>query len=206
MNKDRLTKFNKENILQVADELFLKYGFEKTTIEMIAKAADYSKPTIYAYFPSKEDVFANNLAIQMDLYKDKLLKHIENKEMSILDIYLSCCRETVALQKNYPVYFNGIMGNLDYGNGNISEAMRRKISVLSVEINGYMRSLFVRAEKEGLIASGINLNSAYIYVWSCILGLAVSPNLARGKFESEESYNEVMDKFFMNVIETYLEK
>ncbi|CAN5178809.1 TetR/AcrR family transcriptional regulator [soil metagenome] len=44
---------NKERILTCAKELFESHGFEKITIEKIAKSAQVSAPTVYALFKSK---------------------------------------------------------------------------------------------------------------------------------------------------------
>ncbi len=46
-----------KEILDAARELFLRKGFHETTLEEIARHADYGKGTIYNYFESKEDLF-----------------------------------------------------------------------------------------------------------------------------------------------------
>ena len=48
----RLTK-----ILEAATELFLKVGYEQTSIDAILLQSGGSKSTLYAYFPTKEDLF-----------------------------------------------------------------------------------------------------------------------------------------------------
>jgi TetR/AcrR family transcriptional regulator, mexJK operon transcriptional repressor len=44
-------------ILEAATELFLKVGFEQTSIDAILLQSGGSKSTLYAYFPTKEDLF-----------------------------------------------------------------------------------------------------------------------------------------------------
>jgi AcrR family transcriptional regulator len=46
----------RETISKVALELFAERGYEQTTIAEIAEAAEVSPRTIFAYFPSKEDI------------------------------------------------------------------------------------------------------------------------------------------------------
>ncbi|MEV0487861.1 TetR family transcriptional regulator [Streptomyces sp. NPDC050508] len=46
----------KTQVAEIALELFLSRGFEKTTIDQIAKAAGMSRATFFRYFPTKEDV------------------------------------------------------------------------------------------------------------------------------------------------------
>lgn len=44
-------------ILEAATELFLKVGYEQTSIDAILLRSGGSKSTLYAYFPTKEDLF-----------------------------------------------------------------------------------------------------------------------------------------------------
>lgn len=48
----------KEAIVSAAAELFARFGLEKTTMEDIAAAARKAKSSLYYYFQSKEEVFA----------------------------------------------------------------------------------------------------------------------------------------------------
>ncbi len=47
----------KQNIIQVAQETFMKFGYRKTTMDEIAVAAGKGKSSLYYYFKSKEEVF-----------------------------------------------------------------------------------------------------------------------------------------------------
>jgi AcrR family transcriptional regulator len=53
--RERLTR--QHDILRAARELFARNGFYDTTLDDIARHAEYGKGTIYNYFPSKEDLF-----------------------------------------------------------------------------------------------------------------------------------------------------
>lgn len=46
-----------ERILDASQKLFLQYGYEKTSIEKIARQAKISKSNLYNYFKSKDDIF-----------------------------------------------------------------------------------------------------------------------------------------------------
>ena len=54
--REKLKEFHRSNILEVAKKLFLENGFIQTTMDDIAKMADYSKSTLYVYFKSKEEI------------------------------------------------------------------------------------------------------------------------------------------------------
>jgi AcrR family transcriptional regulator len=50
----------RRRIQQEALRLFAEHGFERTTVEQIADAADTSTTTFYRYFPAKQDVILRN--------------------------------------------------------------------------------------------------------------------------------------------------
>ncbi|RXZ32706.1 TetR family transcriptional regulator [Oxalobacteraceae bacterium CAVE-383] len=54
--RERKRRETRERIAEAAKKLFLKNGFDGTTIEDITEAADVSKRTFFGYFPSKEDL------------------------------------------------------------------------------------------------------------------------------------------------------
>ena len=54
--RERKRRQTRERIAQAAMTLFLKQGFEATTVDQIAEAADVSKRGFFDYFPTKEDV------------------------------------------------------------------------------------------------------------------------------------------------------
>jgi AcrR family transcriptional regulator len=53
---DRATK--QADIVRAATDVFLRYGFTRTTMGDLAGAARISRPALYLVFPGKEDLFA----------------------------------------------------------------------------------------------------------------------------------------------------
>ena len=47
---------HRENIASVASKLFAERGISSTSMDDIAKAAGYSKATLYVYFENKEEI------------------------------------------------------------------------------------------------------------------------------------------------------
>ncbi len=60
--RERKKQKTKEAIQRVALRLFLKQGYDETTIEQIAAAVEISPSTFFNYFPTKEEV------VMMDAY------------------------------------------------------------------------------------------------------------------------------------------
>ena len=52
--REKKARRNRERIVSEALTLFAREGYEQTTMESIAEAADVSPSTLYRYFPSKD--------------------------------------------------------------------------------------------------------------------------------------------------------
>ncbi|PTN08989.1 TetR family transcriptional regulator [Mangrovibacterium marinum] len=67
---------NRENILKIAQEIFSKYGYKKTTLDDIANAVRKGKSSLYYYFSSKEDLFQAVILKEVEILKRELEKVI----------------------------------------------------------------------------------------------------------------------------------
>jgi len=64
----------RENILTIAQEIFSKYGYKKTTLDDIANAVRKGKSSLYYYFNSKEDLFQEVVQKEADILRAELSK------------------------------------------------------------------------------------------------------------------------------------
>jgi len=74
-------------IIKVAKECFLKYGFDKTTLDDIGKLAKLNKASLYYYFKSKDDIFIQVILEESSGYilglQEKVAHHKTLKEKII---------------------------------------------------------------------------------------------------------------------------
>lgn len=62
--RERKKAKTRERLIAVAHKLFVRNGFESTTIDQIAKKAEVSRRTFFRYFPTKEAVvFPDNIEL-----------------------------------------------------------------------------------------------------------------------------------------------
>ena len=74
----------KELIIKNAIELFLKYGFKKTSMDDLVKDLPIAKSSFYNFFASKEDLFVEIVKKEELLFKDNLINQsFFNKENNI---------------------------------------------------------------------------------------------------------------------------
>ncbi len=69
----------KSKILEVAQNLFAKFGLAKTTIDDIAKMAHMGKASIYYYFTSKEAIFKEVVEKEGKILKEKLIEAVNSQ-------------------------------------------------------------------------------------------------------------------------------
>ncbi|WP_326799643.1 TetR/AcrR family transcriptional regulator [Streptomyces sp. NBC_01808] len=60
--RERKKQRTREALSEAAVSLFLRHGFAAVSVARVAEAAEVSKRTLFAYFPSKEDLVAHRLA------------------------------------------------------------------------------------------------------------------------------------------------
>jgi len=65
---------NREVILEIAQDIFSKFGYKKTTLDDIANAVRKGKSSLYYYFSSKEDLFQAVIIKEVDILKQSLEK------------------------------------------------------------------------------------------------------------------------------------
>lgn len=68
----------KKRILEVAGEMFARFGIKKTTMDEIAREARMGKSTIYYYFKNKEEIFASVIHKDSQVFKRKLNEVVKN--------------------------------------------------------------------------------------------------------------------------------
>jgi AcrR family transcriptional regulator len=67
-------------LARAAHELFAGRGYHATTLPEIAEAADVSTRTIFAYFPSKEDILFSNFTVMKEALAQALADRPEGED------------------------------------------------------------------------------------------------------------------------------
>ena len=62
----------KELIKKAARDLFFRFGFNKTSMEDIAKQSGLAKPTLYYYYESKNSIFNEIVIEEATRFMDKV--------------------------------------------------------------------------------------------------------------------------------------
>lgn len=185
--KSALEQFNRDNIIRAARELFDTKGIEKTTMDDIARQADYSKSTIYVYFKSKEEIYN---AIVRD-YLDILIGEIEisiSESEDFEESYFGLCDCLVRFEEKYPRYYSSLMGE-----ENVTNSRKRDSGAVS-SIDNQLEEAIGRLLEKGIdakyIRKDLELRPTIMYVWSAISGIIQVAERNRGELDVRLNMNK----------------
>ncbi|MFF9458938.1 TetR/AcrR family transcriptional regulator [Streptomyces flaveolus] len=66
MGSDRRSGNRREHVLKAALTVFATYGYRKTSMDAVARAADISRPGLYFLFADKEELFRETMRHALD--------------------------------------------------------------------------------------------------------------------------------------------
>ncbi|MBS4033199.1 MAG: TetR/AcrR family transcriptional regulator [Ignavibacterium sp.] len=70
-------------IIKAADKRFAKHGLNKTSLDEIARDLRIGKATLYHYFKSKDDLFYQTIAWEVEQYIQNVTSTLQNSEQQI---------------------------------------------------------------------------------------------------------------------------
>jgi len=171
--KETLIQFNRNNILDSAKKLFKIKGIEQTTMDDIAKEADYSKSTIYVYFKSKDEIYNSIACEYMHLFKERL----NCCTVDIVDFeicYYKICNTIFEFQKEYPLYFETLIGEINVDPEQIEEDnILEEIYNIGEETNEIIAKILQLGIDNQFIRNDIELIPTVFYLWSSISGIII---------------------------------
>ena len=99
--RERERKSNE--IIDVAEEIFSLKGFNKTTMDDIAVELELTKPALYRYFQSKEDLYFAVVVRGTSILDEMMIEAVDSKITGLDKIYatgVAFCK----FYKKYPDY------------------------------------------------------------------------------------------------------
>ncbi len=106
--KEREKNQRRNDIIDAAEKLFFSKGLSNTTMDEVAKQAEFSKGTLYLYFKSKEDLY---LAINVRGMKilEKMFRTVLNSSDNGLCKTRNIGKKYYEFAEKYPDYFNAMV-------------------------------------------------------------------------------------------------
>ena len=133
-----------EQILLVAKELFMQFGYEGVSTTQVAKAVGCNQALVHYYYRTKQNLF--KIICQQEIQKMlKILADIPQEDISFEDFIEKIIEAQIGFLKNNPDAPFFIIGELRH-NSEVLKMMRELFSEFGKEIIGKIR-LFVQMKQ-----------------------------------------------------------
>ncbi len=162
---------HRENIAAAASALFMEKGITATSMNDIAKAAGYSKATLYVYFENKEELIGFLVLDSMKKLCSSITSALEQQEETKAR-YDMICRELVLYQEEFPFYFKMVLDkiNIDFESQNYLPEEKETYQA-GEEINEKLKAFFLNGIKRGDLREDIKIMPAIFQFWGMLSGL-----------------------------------
>ncbi|MBO7225411.1 MAG: TetR/AcrR family transcriptional regulator [Bacteroidales bacterium] len=133
-----------EQILLVAKELFMQFGYEGVSTTQVAKAVGCNQALVHYYYRTKQNLF--KIICQQEIQKMlKILADIPQEDISFEDFIEKIIEAQIGFLKNNPDAPFFIIGELRH-NSEVLKMMKELFSEFGKEIVGKIR-LFVQMKQ-----------------------------------------------------------
>ena len=178
---------HREHIAAAASGLFMRKGIGATSMDDIAKAAGYSKATLYVYFKNKEEIIGLLTLESMKKLYDYIDSALKNQENS-KERYDFICSGLVDYQQEFPFYFKIALQNINIDFENEHYLPEEKETyMIGEKINRKMADFLMSGIRKGELRSDIDIMLTVFSFWGMLSGLI---QLAEDK---EEYIKDSMD-------------
>ena len=162
---------HREKIASAASVLFMERGIAATSMDDIAKAAGYSKATLYVYFENKEEIVG---ILVLDSMK-KLYHYIASaleQQQTTKEQYNFICRGLVQYQEEFPFYFKMVLDkiNIDFERHDYLPEEKETYQI-GEEINEKIKEFLISGIDKGDLRSNLKIMPTIFVFWGMLSGL-----------------------------------
>lgn len=171
---------HRENISSAASALFMEKGITATSMDDIAKAAGYSKATLYVYFENKEEIVGFLVLNSMKKLYNYISSALKEQETTKAR-YDLICNSLVKYQEEFPFYFKMALNkiNIDFENHDCLPEEKETYQV-GEDINEKLKDFLISGINKGDLKNNLEVIPTIFNFWGMLSGVI---NLATNKEE-----------------------
>ncbi len=184
MNKVEKRNLKENLIIDAAETVFNRQGYDNTKMEDIAKQIGMSKGSVYFYFSSKENLY---MAITYRAFESLIdLFHrtiFENRHKKGIDSVLSIMRAFMDFSEDHFLYSEAMLNYYSFvrttGQGQddkkLTEGMKESLfyqKVMGIQSSPVEITVkeIERGIQDGSIRSGVKPQMIYLHAWATVIG------------------------------------
>lgn len=176
--KKALARFHREQMLLAAEKCFGEKGVEGTTMDDIARLANYSKATLYVYFKNKDEIVNALILRGMRLLREKIHEAVA-QEKEWTETYYAVCGAVARFYFEHPMAYEATAGEINVDlDAPGTPFIFREIYETGETINQELAD-FLRRGAEASVISGQDAPLQTVFIlWAAISGIV---RMADGK-------------------------
>lgn len=162
---------HREKIASAASVLFMDKGIVATSMDDIAKAAGYSKATLYVYFENKEEIVGILVLNSMKKLYHYIVSALEHQETT-KEQYNFICRGLVQYQEEFPFYFKMVLDriNIDFESHDYLPEEKETYQI-GEEINEKIKEFLISGIGKGDLRGNLKIMPTIFNLWGMLSGL-----------------------------------
>lgn len=162
---------HREKIASAASVLFMDKGIAATSMDDIAKAAGYSKATLYVYFENKEEIVGILVLDSMKKLYNYIVSALEQQETT-KEQYNFICRGLVQYQEEFPFYFKMVLDkiNIDFESRDYLPEEKETYQI-GEEINEKIKEFLLSGIDKGDLCGNLKVMPTIFSFWCMLSGL-----------------------------------
>ncbi|MHB2149477.1 TetR/AcrR family transcriptional regulator [Calditrichota bacterium LG25] len=163
--KEREKEQRRQQIIDAAEAVFFKHGFETASMDMVAEQAELSKATLYMYFKSKEELYFHIFKRGEDLLMQMIEREVQ-KSLTFQEKLLGSLKALVRFQKKHKHYFDVI---------EFFHSMHRKKTSVKKLMDSHLKEeqeriklwsdLFEKGKADGVVRPDLDPLRAMVVIW-----------------------------------------
>ncbi|MGA1875652.1 MAG: TetR/AcrR family transcriptional regulator [bacterium] len=200
--KEREILRHRDQVLEVALELFSERGYYNVSMQEIAQKAEFAIGTLYKFFRNKEDLYKALIMDHVDKFHTALMKALEEGEdeysklMNFIRVKGELFMSHMRVIRLYFAEARGISFNVEAGLEAEIRKMHRDFleNLADVLRSGIKKGIFRKLDPKAMAISLDSLTNAFRFSWS---------DNAYG-LPYEKNIQAIRDIFFKGISETGL--
>ena len=170
--KERLKELHTICVLEAAEKLFEKKGFDAVSMDEVAFNTGISKSTVYVYFKSKQIIWDSIVCKYMELLLEDAKKAADG-DGSFEDRYYKLCFDIAEKFEAHPLFCKGTLGKISV---DMDQELYKKIYEIGEQTNEEIARFSRSGIEEGMVRKDIDIYPAVIMMWSSISGIISMAN------------------------------
>lgn len=188
MTAGRKRAFDKQEALDKAMHVFWENGYAATSLSQLTAALGINKPSLYAAFGNKEELFASAMDHYMERYASPVLRHLTHPDDAPLDSRLKAYLEGIVdmvTDCDSPAGCMFVKTNCESSGVGTPAEIRRELDDMGLATDSAISAVLEAERVRGNLPSDTSIPTLTAFVLSIAYGLSVLAQ--RGKTRDELS-------------------